>query len=259
MTSLITSRGAPPTSGSGTVTCLIWLSRRLSGPEQYFGLLDGSERARAAEFLVEQDLALFVTGRVVARAALGSLAGIPADEVRLRTRCPGCGGPHGKPRPVGAAAGWELSLSHSGDLVAVAVTRGHPVGIDVERYVPSAEPGIPVEYGLVLTPFERAMVEALPPDRQGAACLTQWTRKEAVLKATGEGLNTPMDSFTVTPADRPPAVTAWRDDRRGPRPRVAMADLPRVDGCLGALAVLGADAVAPRIRSAAEVLAERMR
>ncbi len=259
MISLTSNGAAPPVSGARTVTCHVWLSRRLPGPEQHFGLLDAEERGRAAEFLVEQDFALFVTGRVLARAALGSLAGIPASEVALRTRCPGCGGPHGKPRPVGAAAGWELSISHSGDLVAVAVTRGHPVGVDVERLVASDEPGIPMEYELILTPAERAGVAALPAERQGAACLALWTRKEAVLKATGEGLNTPMDSFTVTPAARPPAVTAWRDDRPRPRPRIALADLPRVDGCLGALAVLDAAAIAPRIRSGAEVLAERMR
>ncbi|MET7433309.1 MULTISPECIES: 4'-phosphopantetheinyl transferase family protein [Streptomyces] len=259
MTSLTLNPTVPPASRAPTVTCDVWLSSRLTSPEQHFGLLDEAERARSAEFLVEQDLALFVTGRVLARAALGSLAGIPAGEVALRTRCPGCGGPHGKPRPAGAVAEWELSISHSGDLVAVAVTRGHPLGVDVERSVPPAEPGIPVEYELVLTPAERAAVEALPVERRAAACLTLWTRKEAVLKATGEGLNTPMDSFTVSPAHRPPAVTVWHDDRPGPRPGIAMADLPRVDGCVGALAVLDAEDVVVRIRSGAEVLAERMR
>ncbi len=259
MTAMTLYPSGLPVLGARAVTCHVWLSRGLSRPERHLGLLDEAERSRAAEFLVEQELGLFVTGRVLARAALGMLTGLPATEVVLYTRCPGCGGSHGKPRPVGAATGWELSISHSASLVAVALTHGHPVGVDVERYVAPAEPGIPVEYEMVLTPVERVAVEALASERQAAACLTLWTRKEAVLKATGEGLNRPMDSLTISPAGQSPAVVAWADDDSGARPRLAMVDLPRVDGCLGALAVLGADAVALILGSGADMLAERMR
>ncbi|MCL9794975.1 4'-phosphopantetheinyl transferase family protein [Frankia sp. AgKG'84/4] len=250
---------ALPFVGARAVTCHVWLSRRLSCPERYLGLLDDAEQSRAAEFLREQELGLFVTGRVLARAALGLLAGIPASDVALHTRCPGCGGSHGKPTPVGAAAGWELSISHSVSLVAVAVTHGHPLGVDVERYVAPAEPGIPVEYEMVLTPAERSAVESLASDRQAGACLTLWTRKEAVLKATGEGLNRPMDSLTVSAAGQAPAVVGWADDEPGAHPRIALVELPRVDGCLGALAVQGADTAALILGSGADMLAERMR
>ncbi|MFH7600480.1 4'-phosphopantetheinyl transferase superfamily protein [Streptomyces racemochromogenes] len=256
----MTVHGTPlQPSSARTVTCHVWVSRRLPRPERHLGLLDEAERARCSGFVHERDLSLFVTGRVLARSALGSLTGLAPDAVRLRTRCAGCGGAHGKPQVIGEAAGWELSISHSGDLVAVAMADGHPLGVDVEQFLTPEEPGIPVEYALVLTPEEQAAVESLPVEERAGACLTLWTRKEAVLKATGEGLNTPMDSFTVSAADQPPAVLAWHGAETSDRPFPAMVDLPRIDGCFGALAVLGADSITPYVRPGAEIVAERLR
>ncbi|MFJ4922385.1 4'-phosphopantetheinyl transferase family protein [Streptomyces sp. NPDC088725] len=141
--------------------------------------------------LHELDFARYVTGRVLARSALALLCGTEPEAVR-RTRCPGCGGAHGKPQALGGAARWELSLMHSGDVVAVAVTQGFPVGLDVERLddppEPPPEAGLPPEYELVLTAEERAAVIPLPRAERAAAFMTYWTCKEAALKATGEGL-----------------------------------------------------------------------
>ncbi|MER6099380.1 4'-phosphopantetheinyl transferase superfamily protein [Streptomyces sp. NPDC001728] len=225
------------------VDCHVWLSRVPENPTLRFELLDEAERARCSRFLNGRDLALFVTGRALAKTAVGQLAGVAPEEVFLRALCPDCGGPHGKPWVEGEAAGWELSLSHSRDMVAVAVAHGHPVGVDVEYFVPPALPGVPVEFELVLTPAERAVVDALPVERRAAACLTLWTRKEAVLKATGEGLNTSMESFTVSPASAPPELVAWHGPDAAGRARIALADLPRIGDCHGALAVTGARSV----------------
>ncbi|MEV7187279.1 4'-phosphopantetheinyl transferase superfamily protein [Kitasatospora sp. NPDC093102] len=248
-------RVAPVTAPAGgktlspVVDCHVWLSRVPDRPELRFDLLDETERARCSQFVNGRDLALFVTGRTLAKSAVGLLAGIRPEEVLLRALCPDCGGPHGKPWVEGKAAGWELSLSHARDMVAVAVAHGHAVGVDVEYFVPAATPGVPVEYELVLTPAERAVVEALPVERRAKACLTLWTRKEAVLKATGEGLNTSMESFTVSPAFTPPELIAWHGPDAPGRPRLALADLPRVGDCHGALAVMGARSVVVDVRT----------
>ncbi|MFJ5548544.1 4'-phosphopantetheinyl transferase family protein [Streptomyces sp. NPDC093225] len=249
-----TGHPAPP-GGTPTavVDCHVWLSRVPAEPVLRFELLDEVERARCSRFVNGRDLALFVTGRTLAKSAVGLLAGVAPEEVSLRALCPDCGGPHGKPWVEGKAAGWELSLSHSRDVVAVAVAYGHAVGVDVEYFVPQALPGVPAEYELVLTPAERLMVESLPIERQASACLTLWTRKEAVLKATGEGLNTSMESFTVSPASAPPELIAWHGPTASDRPALALADLPRLGDCHGALAVTGARTAALRVHTGSEL------
>ncbi|MGY5035975.1 4'-phosphopantetheinyl transferase family protein [Streptomyces sp. 900116325] len=234
------------------VNCHVWLSRIPDQPALRFDLLDETEQARCSRFVNGQDLALFVTGRTLAKSAVGLLADVTPEEVILRALCPDCGGPHGKPWVEGEAAGWELSLSHSRDIVAVAVTHGHAVGVDVEYFVPPALPGIPVEYELVLTAGERAVVDTLPVELKAAACLTLWTRKEAVLKATGEGLNTSMESFTVSSAFTPPELIAWHGPDAPDRPQLALADLPKVGDCHGALAVVGARSVVVDVHTGTE-------
>lgn len=57
--------------------CHVWLSRVPANPALRFGLLDEVERARCSRFLNGRDLALFVTGRALAKSGVGHLAGIP--------------------------------------------------------------------------------------------------------------------------------------------------------------------------------------
>ncbi len=233
--------------------CHIWSLPPLPRPASWFGLLDSTELARCSSFAHERDLARFVTGRLLAKTALAALVGTGPEAIRFRTRCPDCGGPHGKPHVEGAGAGWELSISHSGDLVAVAVTLGSPLGLDVERVDPWPGPGLPPEYGLVLTPAERAAVEALPAPRRARGCLTYWTRKEAVLKATGEGLNTPMTDFTLSGPDDPPALLGWHPSHPA-RPVPALADVRLADDYHGAVAVLGVRTVHPTVHGGTDLL-----
>lgn len=258
------------------IECHVWLQRPLTRPASWFGLLEPTELARCSSYVHELDLARFVTGRVLARTALGALMGAQPRSVRLRTRCAECGGAHGKPQAVGAAAGWELSISHSGEVVAVAVVHGSAVGVDVEEFPgpvdpherpgpaggpsPGGLPGVPAEFELVLADDERSVVAALPPQDRARACLTYWTRKEAVLKATGEGLYTAMTDLSVSAPHEPAALLR----RHGPgsggaRPLPALADLPMGETYHGSVAVLGARSVAVRIHSGAEMLTERFR
>jgi 4'-phosphopantetheinyl transferase len=225
-------------------------------PSAWFGLLDGTELSRCSSFAREADLARFVTGRLLARTALASLAGISPEEVQLRTHCPHCPGPHGKPRVVGAAEGWELSISHSGDVVVAAVALGSPLGVDVELVEPWDGPDLPPEYELVLTDTERAEIELLPEARRARACLTYWTRKEAVLKATGEGLDTPMTDFTLSGPDQPPALLSWHQ-QDGRRPVPAIADLSLGEHYPAAVAALGVRSVLPSVHDGADLLSVR--
>ena len=96
-------------------------------------------------------------------------------------------GPHGKPFFFGLP-GFHFSLSHSGEALALAV-HGSPVGVDVERL---REPELRVARRFFTADEQAAM-------RGGGARFYEiWTKKEAYLKYTGEGLSRPLTSFSVT-------------------------------------------------------------
>ena len=173
--------------------------------------------------------------RVVAGRATGD---DPAAIVVDRT-CPTCGDPHGRPRLPGTRL--EASISHSGDIVAVALAEAGPVGVDIERLSAADYSDLA---STVCTTVEQRNLYTV------ADFYSYWTRKEAVLKATGEGLARRMTSIEVTPPDDPPAIVAM-DGATGISSR--MIDL-RIDGYAGAVAVLGSSAVSFTVFDAAELL-----
>lgn len=190
-----------------TIQCQVWWARPAVQTPRLIALLDDIERERHDAYRQTVDRARFLTGRVVAKAALGDALGIEAAAVVLDSTCPDCGRTHGKPRivpPSGIEGPFpEMSISHSGNLVGVAVTPGLPVGIDVEQ-----ERDVEVD-GLVrmtLSAAELTTWAAVPEPDRDAAFFTYWSRKEAILKATGRGLAISMTKVTVTPWDQPPRV-----------------------------------------------------
>ncbi len=121
-------------------------------------------------------------------------AGVTPDALRFGYSA------HGKPFLIQAAvAGREtlhFNVAHSGDLALVALARGARVGVDVER----------IRAGLdfralaksVFSADEQADLAALPEDAACEAFFTGWARKEAFVKAVGEGLSYALDRFSVT-------------------------------------------------------------
>lgn len=200
-------------------------------------LLDAAER-RVYESLTEERVrAQYVTAHALLRTVLGEVLHREPASLSFGK------GPHGKPYLDDAAV--EFSLSHSGELVAVALCLDAPVGVDVERVPePSAELPLPV-----LSPAERAAYDLVPEPARAAAFTTYWVRKEAVLKATGEGLRVDPARLTVAAPDQPAELLGWRGRGQGqepgreagqPHPPVRLYDLDAVDGYRGAVALLGA-------------------
>jgi 4'-phosphopantetheinyl transferase len=159
------------------------------------GELDGSvaapdcEMAHAQRFLRDDDRHRFLTGRALTRSALGSYLGCPPAEISLTVTA------FGKPC-LCRAGGPDLrfNLSHSGGLVALAVVIGNEVGIDVEAEPPGNADEL---VSIVLSGPERRAYEGLPPALRPAAFLSCWTRKEALLKASGTGLSCDPRMLTV--------------------------------------------------------------
>lgn len=146
-------------------------------------LLDAEERARARAFRRARDRDAYVIAHATLRALLSPLLGVPADELPLmREPCAGCGKPHG--RPALRTSGVHFSLSHSGDLVLVALA-GAPVGVDVEG-VATVEAVRGAQCALHAA--EVAELALLPARDRQAAFTRTWVRKEAYLKGLGTGL-----------------------------------------------------------------------
>ncbi|WP_300019189.1 4'-phosphopantetheinyl transferase superfamily protein [Pseudonocardia sp.] len=166
-------------------TCTVWWAAPVApgGAPALVGLLDAHERERLGRFRREVDAARFLAAHALVRIALAGLLDLaPAALVFDRT-CR-CGQPHGKPRLT--AGGPAFSLTHAGDLVGVAV-HDAPVGLDVEQARPLTDLAAMAAHACA--PGETA------PDE--AAFFRLWTRKEALLKASGDGLSAPMSGITL--------------------------------------------------------------
>ena len=191
--------------------------------ERRRAVLSDAELARALRFRHEADSIAYVAAHGWLRLVLAAYAGLPPARLRFRET------PLGKPslEPVGEMPPVAFNLSHSGDLAIVAVSAGMPIGIDIERIgsVPDAATG---DY---LAHAEGAMLSTLPGPLRDEAFTRCWTRKEAYLKATGAGLNTPLTDFAVSLAPsapaRPPSGTATRIGPAG-RPARICSISPRL-------------------------------
>jgi 4'-phosphopantetheinyl transferase len=141
-------------------------------------VLDGSERARAGAFVDPRDRQRFA----VAHGALRILAGreLGARPATL-TWAPGR---HGKPELAPPWSGLHTSLSHSASLVAVAISTGRPVGVDVQYLVPGLDTaGLSARF---FPPGEAGHVAAGGDASVRADRFAHlWARKEAVVKAAG--------------------------------------------------------------------------
>jgi 4'-phosphopantetheinyl transferase len=223
----------PPLSAG---ECQVWWASRAAAALSLLDLLDEHERGRWSRFMREEDKALYLVSHAVRRLVLGAHARIPAREIRFSTLCRHCGKSHGKPLLEENDAGLEFSLSHSGHQTVFAVARGVALGIDVEQVKPERDRVslIPA----VLSELERHAIEALPPDRQGRAFLRYWTRKEAVLKATGHGLAIPLQRVSVSAHDAAPALLCWTAEPPLAGP-VELLDLAGAPDHPAALCLLG--------------------
>lgn len=104
-------------------------------------------------------------------------------------------GPYGKPA-LASLGDLNFNLSHSGDLAAIAIARGCEIGIDIEAIRP--KPDLLRVADSLFRLEEAAEIRSLPPNLRTQGFFHCWARKEACIKATGAGLSTPLNSFSVT-------------------------------------------------------------
>jgi 4'-phosphopantetheinyl transferase len=189
--------------------------------------LDAPERARAARFHFARDRIAFTVVRGALRALLGRYLGRPAAAIALEVAA------RGKPHLTGADAALAFNVSHSGGFGLLAFARRRALGVDVEQ-----RRAIDDLDGLArhaFSPAEHAAWRALPADDRPAAFFRCWSRKEAFIKATGEGV-AQLEAFDVElRPGRPPALLRTPD----PPGRWQLRDLPALPDHASALVVEG--------------------
>ena len=168
------------------------LDQSLERISVFRGTLAADELERAARFHFERDHNRFIAGRGLLREILGSYLEIHPSQLDFQYS------PRGKPMLKAASAlpPLHFNVGHSEDLILIALTTSCPVGIDLERVRPIPElENIARQY---FSTREATDLMALPKDRQLRAFYQLWTRKEACLKATGEGLSSSMREIEAT-------------------------------------------------------------
>lgn len=210
----------------------VWLVRVAAHRESLgdaLALLDAEERSRHAAFHRAADRDRYAAAHVALRRLLGAYLGTePGGVTVVREPCPHCGGPHGRPAIPGSAvqgsavqgsglqesglqesgvpgSGLHFSLSHSGELVVLAFA-ATPVGADVEE---AHDLAAVEEVSTSLHPREQDELAALDAAARASAFLRCWTRKEAYLKGTGEGLPGDPSRTYVGTGPQPAAVPGW--------------------------------------------------
>jgi 4'-phosphopantetheinyl transferase len=171
----------------------VWIVR-LDASERHFmealSWLSLDETARAERFHFEKHRRAFVLGRAALRGLLGRYLGLPAAQISFAY------GPKGKPALADATTPLRFNASNSGDLAVVAVAEGCELGVDVEQLRPVPE--IESIAARFFAPEESAELLELPEASRSQGFFNCWTRKEAYIKAVGDGLSAPLDSFRVT-------------------------------------------------------------
>jgi 4'-phosphopantetheinyl transferase len=228
----------------------VWWARVEGDPDALAPLLDDAERERWRGMRHGPSRAVYALAHATARAACARLLDTDPAAVRFTATCRHCGGPHGRPGVDAGAAGrlW-VSLSHSGDRAAVAVAWHTAIGVDVEA-VTLRGADLPLT---ALSGAERDQLASLPPTDRLSAFIRYWTRKEATVKATGDGLLAPPERITMSPPDEPPELRGWVDRPR-PRSPIFLTDLDPGPRYRAALATLGRP-LRVAVRDAAPLLA----
>ncbi|ACC80708.1 4'-phosphopantetheinyl transferase family protein [Nostoc punctiforme] len=229
----------PPTNwsvlGEDVHVWCTFLNQSTSRVETLAELLSQDERTRSERFYLERDKKRYIVGRGLLRTILGSYLGTNASQLQF------CYGSHGKPVLAETSGGNTLSfnLSHSHELVLYAVTRQREIGVDIEYMRPISDFEQVAER--CFSDREKDVFRKLPQDEKLGAFFNCWTRKEAYLKATGQGLVFPMDQLDVSLSQNEPVQLYSINGDRSTVIRWSLQAFIPALSYVGALAVEGRD------------------
>jgi 4'-phosphopantetheinyl transferase len=155
--------------------------------------LSEDELIRARRFHFQKDRDWFIARHGILRIILGCYLGVKASELQFYH------GKAGKPA-ISETFGKgtiHFNISHSDRVALFAFARSHEIGVDIERIRDIPELELIVEQ--FFSEREKSIYHALPQEKKRESFFNSWARKEAFIKAIGEGLSWPLDKVDVTP------------------------------------------------------------
>ena len=212
---------------------IAFLDRRQSELSFFQSILAQDEISRADRFHFQKDRERFVAGRGILRMILSSYVGVAPGEILFTY------GNHGKPwlsRQDGRA-GVQFNLAHSDGTAIYAITLNGAVGVDIE----SIKYQIPFKdiAEHFFSAAEQTALRGLPQEMQRIAFYKCWTRKEAFIKALGDGLTCPLADFDVSLVPGQPARllnVGWAPEEAS---RWCIKDIDAVPGFSAAMVFSG--------------------
>jgi 4'-phosphopantetheinyl transferase len=160
--------------------------------------LTPDEQARADRFYFDEHRHRFIAARGILRALLGRYLALKPETIRFAYN------DYGKPSlAVPEASSLRFNVSHSGDMALYAVTHTQQIGVDIELLREVSD--IQQIVQRFFSPQEQAEWLRLPVGQQTTGFFNCWTRKEAYIKARGQGLSLPLEQFDVSLTPNRPA------------------------------------------------------
>jgi 4'-phosphopantetheinyl transferase len=196
-------------------------------------LLNPDERQRAGRFHFEKDRVAFVLARGTLRSVLGRYLGQPPARLRFSYN------EWGKPQLLvrEAEPSVDFNLSHSGEFALIAVTRGREVGVDVEHIREDfATDDVARRF---FSDREYRELSCVDAGRRPRAFFDCWTRKEAFIKAVGQGLSFPLAQFVVSLQPGEPAALLHIEGHPEELPQWTLRELSVHPDYAAAVAVKG--------------------
>jgi phosphopantetheinyl transferase/predicted nucleotidyltransferase len=175
--------------------CRVWWATIAGSGPHLEALLSSPERERWRAYAKPDDRLRFLTGAAMLRLTAAACLSVAPEALRVDRRCARCAAQHGKPRLLDHPD-VDVSVSHAGEHVAVALARGPRIGVDVERI---RDVDVDELARSAFSSDEAAGLAALPAADRTAAFYALWTHKESIAKALGTGIT---DDFASVSAIR---------------------------------------------------------
>jgi 4'-phosphopantetheinyl transferase len=197
----------------------------------YYQVLSVDERNRAERFHFERHRRRFIISHGVLRGILSQYLACHPAEIQFDLTS------HGKPMVSGSLKTFDLlfNLTHSHELAVVAVNHQHEIGVDVE-YIKKMG-----DMEKIATRFfsklEKVAYLDLPEEQRVHGFFNCWTRKEAFIKAIGEGFSYPLDQFDVTLTPGSPVRLLRIGDDPGEAPRWTLESFQQGMDYIGSVAL----------------------